>query len=63
MRKAAIGKGSAKPLVKEQEQQGDIDAFRGEPVGVTLGVAFEQSMAFQPPEIVAELVESVLVFA
>lgn len=62
MMEAAVGKGSAKPFMKEEEQQGDLNAFCGEPVGVPFGVAFEESMTFQAPEIVAELIEAVLVF-
>ena len=63
MMEAAVGEGSAKAFVKEEEQQGDVNAFRGEPVGVAFGVAFEASMTFQAPEIVTGLIEAVLVFA
>lgn len=49
MMEAAVGEGSAKAFVKEEEQQGDVNAFRGDPVGVVFGVAFEESMTFQAP--------------
>ena len=37
--KAAVGEGSAEPFVKEQQEQRDLDAFRGEPVGIARAVA------------------------
>ena len=54
--KAAIGERAAEPLVEKQEQQGDIDAFGGETVGIALAVALDQAMALQLAKIVAELV-------
>jgi hypothetical protein len=57
---AAICKGPAQALVKEQEQEGDINTFGGEAVGVTAAIAIKQSVSFEFAQIVAELVEPVL---
>ena len=56
---AAVGQGTAQAFVKEQEQEGDLDALGGEPIGVAAAVAFEQSVAFEFAQIVAKLVQSV----
>jgi len=53
---AAVGERTAEPLVEEQEQQGDLDAFGGELIGVARAVAFQESVAFELAEVVAELV-------
>ena len=37
--KSAVGEGSAEPFVAEQQEQRDLDAFRGEPVGIARAVA------------------------
>jgi hypothetical protein len=37
--KAAVGEGSAEAFVEEQKQQGDVDAFWRETVGVARAVA------------------------
>ena len=38
---AAVGKRSAQPLVEEEKEQGDLDAFAGEAIGVAGAVAFD----------------------
>ena len=55
----AVGYGTAEAFVEEQEQQGHLHAFAGELVGVAGAVAFQEPMAFQLAQIVAELVESI----
>ena len=37
----AVGQGATDAVVKEDEHQGDADAFVGEPVGITVAVALE----------------------
>ena len=34
MVEAAVGQGAAEPLVEEEEEEGDLDAFGGETIGV-----------------------------
>ncbi len=60
MVEAAIGERAAEALVEEQEQEGDSDAFGGETVGVAATIAFEQPVALEFAEIVAELIQSVV---
>jgi hypothetical protein len=59
MVEASVGKGPAETLVEEQEQERDVHALGGEPIGVSAAVPLEKSMAFQLAQIVAELVEAV----
>ena len=61
MMKAAVGEGSAQPFVKEQEQESNLHAFRGEAVGIAGPISLQERMAFQLAQIVAELVETVTV--
>ena len=56
---AAVGERAAEALVEEQEQERDVDAFGGEAVGVAAAIAFQQAVAFELAQIVAELVQSV----
>ena len=56
---AAVGERSAQPLVEQQEEQGDLDALGGEAVGVARAVAFEQAVALELAQVVAQLVEAV----
>ena len=56
---AAVGQGAAEALMKEQEQERDLDAFRGELVSVARAIPSQQAVAFQFSQIVAELVEAV----
>ncbi len=60
MMEAAVGERAAEALVEEQEQEGDVYAFGGETVGVAAAIAFQQSVAFELAQVVAELVQSVL---
>jgi len=41
---AAVGDRSAEPFMEEQKEQGDLDTFGGETVGVTGTVALDQSV-------------------
>ena len=59
MVKAAVGQRTAEALVEEQEQECHLDAFGGQPVGVAAAIAFQQAMALEFAEIVAELVQPV----
>ena len=45
--------------MEEQEQQGHLDAFGSEPVGIAVAVALQQAVALEFAQIVAELVEAV----
>jgi hypothetical protein len=45
--KAAIGERAAEPFVKEQEEQGDLNPFRGETVGVAGSVTLQQAVGFE----------------
>jgi hypothetical protein len=55
---SAVGQRTAKPFVEEEEQQCDLNSFGGEPVGIATALTFQQSMALQLAQIVAELVQS-----
>jgi hypothetical protein len=57
---SAVGEGTAEALVEEQEQERDVNSFRGQPVGVASSIAFQQTVAFEFTEVVAKLVESIL---
>ena len=57
---AAVGQRAAESLVKEQKQQRDLHAFGGETVGVAAAIAFQQAVAFELAQVVAELVQPVL---
>ena len=60
MVEAAICKGPTQALVKEEKQEGHVNALGGEPIGVTTAIALNESVSFKFAQIVAELVESVL---
>ena len=57
--KAAVGKRAAEPFVKEQEEQGDLNPFWGETVGVVGSVTLQQPVGFELAQVVAELVQPV----
>jgi hypothetical protein len=57
--KAAVGERAAEPFVKEQEEQGDLNPFWGETVGVAGSVTLQQPVGFELAQVVAELVEPV----
>jgi hypothetical protein len=59
MMEAAVGEGSAQPFMKEEKEQGDLNSFRGEAVGVAGSVTLQQGMAFELAQIVAQLVETI----
>ena len=56
---AAVGERSAQALMEEQEQQCDLDTFRGEAVSVAGTVTLDQAVALEFAQIVAELVQAV----
>jgi hypothetical protein len=41
--------------VEEEKQQSELDAFRGEAIGITLAVALEQSVALELAKIITQL--------
>src|ERR1700730_13377942 len=57
--KAAVGERAAEPFVKEQEEQGDLNPFWRETVGVAGSVTLQQPVGFEFAQVVAELVEAV----
>ena len=57
--KAAVSKWTAQALVEEQKQESDLEAFAGQAIGVSCSVTFEQAVAFEFTQIVAELVDSI----
>jgi hypothetical protein len=59
MMKAAIGDGSAQPFMREEKDQGDLNPFRREAIGVAGTVTLQQGMAFDLAQIVAQLVETI----
>src|ERR1700732_776485 len=56
---AAVGERAAEPLVEEEEEQGHLDAFRGETVGVSGSITLQQPVAFELAQFVAQLVKAV----
>ena len=59
MVKAAVGEWSAEPFVEEEKEQGNLDPFRGEVVGVAGSVTPQQRVGFELAQVVAELVQAV----
>ena len=57
---AAVGQRAAESLVKEQKEQRDMHAFGGETVGVATAIALQQAVAFEFAQVVAELVQPIL---
>src|SRR5947208_5088351 len=57
--KAAVGEGAAEPFVKEQEEQGDLNPFWGETVGVAGSVTLQQPVGFELAQVVSKLVQPV----
>ncbi len=60
MVKAAVGKGSTQPLVKEEEQESNLDALCCEAIGVAGPIPLQQVVALELAQIVAQLVEPVV---
>jgi hypothetical protein len=58
---AAVGEGTAQALVKEEEQESDVDAFCREAVGIAWSVPLQQAMSLELAQIVAQLVEPIAV--
>ena len=56
---AAMGERAAEPFVEEEEEQGHLDTFRGEAVGVSGSIPLQQTVAFELAQVVAQLVETV----
>ena len=56
---AAVGERPAESFVEEQEEQRNLDAFGGEAVGVTSLLTLEQSVALEPAQVVAQLVQAI----
>jgi hypothetical protein len=44
---ATMGEWAAEPFVEEEEEQGDLDTFRGEPVCVSGSVTLQQPVTFE----------------
>ena len=59
MVKAAVGEWSAEPFVEEEKEQGNLDPFWGEMVGVAGSVTPQQRVGFELAQVVAELVQAV----
>ena len=56
---AAVGERTAEPLVEEEKEQRDLDAFRGEAVGVAGSIPLQQAVTFEFAQVVAQLVDAV----
>ena len=56
---SAVGQGTTQPFVKEQKQEGHLDALGGELVGVAAAIALQQTVALEFAQIVTKLVQSV----
>src|SRR2546421_6208463 len=56
---AAVGERAAEPFVKEQEEQGDLNPFWAETVGVAGSVTLQQPVGFELAQVVTELVQPV----
>src|ERR1700740_1017726 len=57
--KAGLGERAAEPFVKEQEEQGDLNPFGGETVGVAGSVTLQQPVGLELAQVVTELVQPV----
>ena len=44
---AAVGERTAEPFVEEEKEQRDLDAFRGEAVGVSGPIPLQQAVTFE----------------
>jgi hypothetical protein len=56
---AAVGEWAAKPFVEEQKEQGNLNPFGSEMVGVAGIVALQQAVPLELAQVVAELVQAV----
>src|SRR5260370_17680216 len=57
---AAVGERNAKPYMKEQEEQCDVESFGCQAVGIAASIALQQTVPFELAQIIAKLVESVI---
>ena len=57
---AAVGERTAQALMKEEEQQSNLDAFCREAVGIVSSVALQQAVSLELAQIVAQLVQGSL---
>jgi hypothetical protein len=57
---SAVGERSAKALVEEEEEERDVNAFGGQAVSVAAAIALKQAVSSELAEVIAELVESVM---
>ena len=56
---AAVGDRSAKALVEEEKEQGDLNTLLREPVGIAGTVALDEAVPLELAQVVTELVETV----
>jgi hypothetical protein len=56
---AAVGEGTAQALMKEEEQESDLDAFCREAVGIAWSVPLQQAVPLELVQIVAQLVQAI----
>jgi hypothetical protein len=55
----AVREGATDALMKEKEQECDLNAFCGELISITGAIPLEQAMPFELPQVIAELIQSV----
>jgi hypothetical protein len=56
---AAVGEGTAQALMKEEEQESNLDAFCREAVGVACSIPLQQAVSLELAQIVAQLVQAI----
>src|SRR5215467_10210037 len=56
---AAVGERTAQTLMKEEEQQSNLDAFCREAVGIVSSVPLQQAVSLEFAQIVAQLVQAI----
>ena len=56
---AAVGERTAQALMKEEEQQSNLDAFCREAVGIVSSVPLQQAVSLELAQIVAQLVQAI----
>src|SRR5215469_9200903 len=60
MMEEAVGQGTAEPFVKQDKEEGHAGAFVGQAIGIAMTITFDQTMALHLAQVVAELVEAVV---
>src|SRR6516162_1973319 len=58
---AAVGERTAQALMKEEEQQSNLDAFCREAVGIVSSVPLQQAVSLELAQVVAQLVQAIAV--